>query len=114
MLALRKEDLKMKYKGYIVPTTEPHENEMYVPNLDIYFTTPNQYGVSWLRFGESSDIPSIIREQPHLAFDVDSIDEAIEGKEVLVGPVEPKDMGVRTAVIVEDGVLIEFVEDIKD
>ena len=28
--------MKMKYKGYIVPTTEPHENEMHVPDLDIY------------------------------------------------------------------------------
>ena len=70
--------------------------------------------MSWLRFGEKSEMPSIIREQPHLTFDVDSIDEAIEGKEVLIGPVEPKGMGVRTAVIVEDGVLIEFVEQMKD
>jgi hypothetical protein len=38
----------MKYKGYFVPTTAPHENEVHVPNLDIYFTPPNQYGVSWL------------------------------------------------------------------
>jgi hypothetical protein len=106
--------MKMKYKGYIVPTTEPHENEMHVPDLDIYLTIPNQYGVSWLRFGEKSEMPSIIREQPHLTFDVDSIDEAIEGKEVLIGPVEPKGMGVRTAVIVEDGILIEFVEQMKD
>lgn len=104
----------MKYKGYFVPTTEPHENEVHVPNIDIYFTTPNQYGVSFLRFGEKSEIPSILREQPHLAFDVESIDKAIEGKEVLVGPVSPKGMGVITAVIVEDGVLIEFVEEIKD
>jgi hypothetical protein len=103
----------MKYKGYFVPTAEPHENEVHVPNIDIYFTTPNQYGVSWLRFGEKSEMPSIIREQPHLTFDVDSIDEAIEGKKVLVGPVRPKGMDVITAVIVEDGVLIEFVEEIK-
>ena len=106
--------MKMKYKGYFVPTTEPHENEVYVPDLDIYFTTPNQYGVIWLRFGEKSEMPSILREQPHLAFDVDSIDEAIEGKEVLVGPVEPKGIGVKTAVIIEDDILIEFVEVMKD
>ncbi len=104
----------MKYKGYIIPTNALHENEMHVPDLDIYFTAPNQYGVSWLRFGDKSEIPSILREQPHLAFDVDSVDEAIKGKEVVVGPVEPKGMGVRTAVIVEDDALIEFVEVIKD
>jgi hypothetical protein len=38
----------MKYKGYFVPTIELHENEVHVPNIDIYFTPPNQYGVSWL------------------------------------------------------------------
>ena len=72
-----------------------------------YETSP--YGVEWMRFEEDSPIPELVRRVPHVAFEVDDIEHAIEGQEVLIAPNSPAD-GVRVAFIVHNGAPVEFLE----
>jgi hypothetical protein len=67
------------------------------------------YGIEWMRFEEGSPVHELIRRVPHLAFVVDDLDAALEGREVLTPPNEPSG-GVRVAMIVENGAPVELME----
>ncbi len=49
------------------------------------------------------------KEIPHVAFEVDDIEEAIKGKEVIIKPNSPSE-GVIVAFIVENGAPVEFIQ----
>ena len=72
-----------------------------------YQTSP--YGVEWMRFEPDSPLPAPIQSLPHIAFEVDDLDAALEGKQVLVPPGSPS-AGVRAAMFVDNGALIELIE----
>jgi hypothetical protein len=67
------------------------------------------YGIEWMRFEPDSPLPPLVRTVPHVAFEVDDLDEALEGKVVLSPPGAPS-AGVRAAMIVDDGCPIELIE----
>lgn len=51
----------------------------------------------------------LLQTVPHVAFKVDSIDEAIIGKKILLEPYYPFDR-FRVAIVEVDGAPIEFIE----
>jgi hypothetical protein len=55
----------------------------------------------------SDNTPS--RTVPHVAFEVDDLEAALEGKEILIPPNCPSE-GVRVAMIVDNGALVELLE----
>ena len=67
------------------------------------------YGIERMRFEEGSPIPEIIRTVPHLAFEVDNLEEALQGKEILTPPNSPSD-GVVVAMIIHNGAPIELLQ----
>ncbi len=67
------------------------------------------YGIEWMRFDDDSPISELVRTVPHLAFEVDQLESALQGKEVLVGPESLGD-GIRMAMIIDDGAPIELLE----
>ncbi len=68
----------------------------------------SDYGVEWLRFEPDSPLPELVKTVAHVAFVVDDIEKAIEGKDVLIEPNSPSP-GVVVAFIVENGAPIEFL-----
>jgi hypothetical protein len=78
--------------------------KMYVSGFE-----SSPYGIEWMRFEEGSPIPEIIRTVPHLAFEVDSLKEALQGKEILTPPNSPSD-GVMVAMILDHGAPIELLQ----
>ena len=69
----------------------------------------SEFGIEWMRFEKDSPISEIIKRIPHIAFEVDNLDSAIEGKELL-GEVSSPAKGIRVAMIIENGVPVEFLE----
>ena len=67
------------------------------------------YGIEWMRFEEGSPIPEIIRTVPHLAFEVDDLEAALQGKEILTPPNSPSE-GVVVAMIIHSGAPIELLQ----
>ena len=55
-------------------------------------------------------LPPLVQTVPHVAFRVDDLEAALEGKEVLITPNSPSP-GIRVAFIVENGAPVEFLED---
>ncbi|KPK08820.1 MAG: hypothetical protein AMS20_01460 [Gemmatimonas sp. SG8_28] len=94
-----------------MPTTEQREDEQYLPELGMYVSgfATSPYGVEWMRFDRDSPVSEIIQRMPHLAFEVDDLEAALEGKELL-GPLSSPSEGVRVAMIMHHGMPIELLQ----
>ena len=62
-----------------------------------------------MRFDPHCQVPEIVKTLPHLAFAVDSLDTALDGKRILIPPNSPSP-GVRVAFILDEGAPIELLE----
>ncbi len=94
-----------------IPYTDPRPGELHVPHLKIFVSgfEDSPYGVQWMRFERGCELPDLVRTVPHVAFEVDDLDAAIVGKDVLTPPNSPSE-GVRVAMIAHDGAPIELIE----
>ena len=94
------EKSELIYHHLGIPTREKRKNEIYFPHLKLSCVPGlnNAYGVEWTRFDEDADYPDIVKEYAHVAFEVDNLEKAIEGEQVIV---EPREImaGVRAAFI---------------
>jgi len=92
-------------------TTEKKPNETYVAATKVWVTgiAAHPYRVEWLRFEPDTPVQSPVRDQPHVAFRVDSIAAAAKGLKVLI---EPFDAGIAKVGFyqTEDGAVVEFME----
>src|SRR6185295_10412804 len=100
-----------RYHHIGIPHTQPRAREHHVAHLGVHVagfeTSP--YGIEWIRFEPHCQVPEIVRVVPHIAFAVDDLDEALEGREILIAPNEPS-AGVRVAFILDDGAPVELLE----
>jgi hypothetical protein len=100
-----------KYHHIGIPTTDPKPGERYLERFKTFIQgyETSDYGVEWMRFEPGAPVPELVRTVPHVAFEVDNLQAAIEGKEILIPPNSPSS-GVTVAFIVENGAPIEFLE----
>jgi len=101
----------MRYHHMGIPTAEQKPNERYLEEYKMYVSgfDTSEFGIEWMRFENDSPVSDIIQKIPHIAFEVDNLDTAIEGKELLGEIGSPSD-GIRVAMILENGVPVEFLE----
>ncbi|MBU2713976.1 hypothetical protein [Zooshikella harenae] len=101
----------MKYHHLGIPTKKEIPDEKYLPHLKMYVSGygKNEYGIEWVRYDEDADFPDIVKELPHVAFEVDDLKAAIEGKNVIIKPNSPSP-GVLVAFIEENGAPVEFIQ----
>jgi len=93
-----------------IPTTSKRPDEKYIPHLKMYVSgfETSPYGVEWMRFETDSPVNELIQSVPHIAFMVEDLDEALEGKEVISSPDKPS-KGVRVAMIKHNGAPVELI-----
>ncbi len=101
----------LHYHHIGIPTTTPRQGETYLSEFGVYVSgyESSPYGVEWMRFEADSPLPELVKTVPHVAFQVDDLERALEGKQVLIAPNSPSP-GVRVAFIVDNGAPIEFLE----
>ena len=101
----------LKYHHIGIPTEILRTNEIYFKEYKMYISgyEESPYGVEWMRFEPDSPLPELVKTVPHVAFEVDNLDAAIQGKEVLIPPNSPS-KGILVAFIVDNGTPIEFIE----
>jgi hypothetical protein len=100
-----------RYHHVGIPTTKSLPGERYVPRIKTFIVghENSEFGVEWMRFDDDALVPDLVRRVPHVAFEVDSLDSELRGREVLIAPNSPSE-GVRVAFIVENGAPIELME----
>jgi hypothetical protein len=95
-------------------TEEQKDGESWVEATRVWVTNPRAHpcNVEWLRFELDSPVTGRLRTDPHVAYRVDDIREALAGYEVLAEPFhpapDPSFLTVAFALI--DGAVIEFME----
>jgi len=101
----------MRYHHLGVPTTEAREDEYFLPDFGMHVTgyENNPFRIEWMRFEEDSPLPELVKTLPHIAFQVEDLEAAVEGYELLIPPNSPSE-GVRVAFVVHDGAPVEFLE----
>ena len=62
-----------------------------------------------MRFEPDCEIHELIKQVPHVAFEVDDIEQAIGGFKVIY-PISSPSKGVRSVMIEHDGAPIELIE----
>ena len=102
--------LGWRYHHIGVPTDIPRHDEKYIAQYKMYVSgfSSSPYGVEWMRFEPGSPLPEIIRTVPHVAFEVDDLDAALQGREIIFPPDSPS-VGVRSAMIVHNGAPVELI-----
>lgn len=100
-----------KINHFGVPTSVKQENENYAEAMKLYLTdfTQSENKIEFLRFEEGSPMPELLQKVPHIAYEVTSIKEEMEGAEVLLEPFVVSDE-LTCAFIVEEGIPIELME----
>jgi hypothetical protein len=100
-----------RYHHLGIPTAIPHPDEVYLEQFKLYVSgfSTSPYGIEWMRFEPDSPVDDLIKTVPHIAFEVDDLEAAIVGKQLLTPANSPSE-GVRAAMIIHNGAPIELIE----
>jgi hypothetical protein len=100
-----------RYHHIGIPTTIRMPNERYLEKFGLYVSgfETSPYGIEWMRYEPWSPVAEIIKTVPHIAFEVDDLEAALAGKEILTPPNSPSD-GVRVAMILHNGAPVELIQ----
>lgn len=102
----------MEFSHIGIPTTEPKEGEVFVEATRVWITNfaNHPFHIEWLRFETDSPVTGPVRESPHVAYRVDSIEGSSRGMRVLLEPFIPME-GLRVAFFAsDDGAVVELME----
>jgi hypothetical protein len=100
-----------RYHHLGIPTQTARPGEEYLAELKMHVSgfESSPYGVQWMRFDADAPYPEIVKSVPHVAFEVDDLAAALEGKEILIHPNCPGE-GITVAFILDDGAPVELLE----
>ena len=101
----------MQFDHIGIVTTEKKPDEIFIEPTRVWITDfqKHPYRVEWLRYEPDTPVTGPVREMPHVAYRVKSIEEAAQGMKVLL---EPFDAGIAVVGFyqTDDGAVVEFME----
>lgn len=103
--------LGWRYHHLGIPTTEPRPGERYLKDLKMHVSgfETSPFGIEWMRFDADCPIHTLIQTVPHIAFEVDDLEKALQGRSLL-GEISSPMAGIRAAMIVDNGAPVELIE----
>ncbi len=101
----------MKFNHIGIPTTERFTGEIDIPHLKITVSdhTNNPFGIQWMRYWEDAPYPDIVKTIPHVAFEVDDLEDSIKNQKIVIAPNSPSP-GVVVAIIEVNGAPVELMQ----
>jgi hypothetical protein len=102
---------KRQYHHLGLVATQPMEGEYHIENWKVSLTPydDSEFHLQWCRYHDGCPLPELVKTVPHVAFIVDDLDQALEGKKVIYGPFCPIE-NWRVAFIEECGAPVELIE----
>lgn len=87
------------------------EGEIDLPHLQMTVSdhTRNPFGIQWQRYWKGAPYPELVKAVPHVAFEVEDLEQALKGHEVIIAPNSPSP-GVLVAFIEVEGAPVELLE----
>jgi len=101
----------MKFNHIGIPTTANFEGEIDLPDLKMTVSDHenNPFGIQWQRYWEDAPYPDLVKLVPHVAFEVDDLESALIGQNIIIQPNSPSD-GVVVAFIEVNGAPVELMQ----
>lgn len=101
----------MKYNHVGIPTTAKFDGEIPLPHLQVTVSDHqnNPFGIQWQRYWEDAPYPELVKTVPHVAFEVDDLEEAIRDQKVIIAANSPS-RGVLVAMIEVNGAPVELMQ----
>jgi virulence-associated protein VagC len=101
----------MKFDHIGIPTHERFAGEIPLPHLKITVSDHqnNPFGIQWQRYWDDAPYPELVKTVPHVAFEVDDLEVALEGRNVIIEPNSPSD-GVVVAFVEVNGAPVELMQ----
>lgn len=101
----------MRYHHIGYPVTKRVPGEVHLKDLKIFASGygKNPFGIERIRFEKDAPYPEIVKTLPHIAFEVDDLQEAIKNQTILIQPNSPSP-GILVAFIEVDGVPVELLQ----
>ncbi|MEL6259463.1 MAG: hypothetical protein AAFR12_00220 [Cyanobacteria bacterium J06626_6] len=101
----------MKYNHLGIPTTARFKGEIDLPYLKMTGSDHenNPFGLQWQRYWENAPYPELVKTFPHIAFEVENLQDAIQGQKVIIEPNSPS-AGLLVAFIEINGAPIELMQ----
>jgi len=102
---------RLKYHHLGIPTNESIKGEIYIKAYNCYHYgyENSEYGIEYMRYEKNCPLPEIVKTKPHIAFEVDNVNEYIKGKKVIIEPNSPSEGNI-VAFIEEEGMPIELIQ----
>ncbi len=100
-----------KFNHVGIPTTVEHADETFNSEIGLYTTdfAQSENKIEWLRFLEDSPMPEELKNTAHVAYEVDDLAAAMEGKRVLLEPFNVGD-SLKVAFVMEDEAPVELMQ----
>lgn len=100
--------MKYMHTGMIVGEKLP--NMVFVEPLKVWITDASQdkYSIEFLYFEPDSPMAAAIQEQPHVAYQVEDIDAALEGKAILWNKMDIGNAYI--AFVYDNDTVVEFYQ----
>ena len=101
----------MKFNHIGIPTQQPFPGEHDLPHLKMTVSDhkANPFGIQWQRYWPDAPYPELVKTIPHVAFEVDDIEQALKGQKVIIEPNSPSE-GLIVAFIEVNGAPVELME----
>jgi hypothetical protein len=103
--------MNYKFSHVGIPTEEEKNWDGFYEPGKIHYTEfeKDEFNIEWIKCDHDSNMPEMFQKLTHIAYQVDNIEEALNGKEILVNTYSPAD-GLRIAFIKHEGYPIELME----
>jgi hypothetical protein len=97
-----------------IPAPEKRDGMRFLESKRLWLTSPadHPYRVEWLWYEDGSPEAELVRTRPHVAYRVDSLEEAMAGQQVVADPFDVFGE-VRVGFIEVDGAPVEFVQPLR-
>lgn len=101
----------MKYHHIGIPTSGRFDGEIDLPHLKMTVSdhSDNLFGIQWQRYWDDAPYPDLVKTVPHVAFQVDDMQAALNGHKVIIAPNSPSP-GVMVAFIEVNGAPVELLQ----
>jgi hypothetical protein len=102
-----------RYHHIGIPTNKIFEGERYIAQFKFYISgfDSSPFGIEWMRFDKDSPVNDLIKNVPHIAFEVNDLNFELtsRGFNIITPPNSPRE-GIRVAMIEHNGAPIELIE----
>jgi hypothetical protein len=95
-----------------VPTTEAKEGAVWLEEDGVWITSPRAHplNVEWVRYAPDSRMHAKLQSGFHVAYRVDDLGKALEGREVIVPPQDVGDGFMTVAFVDVEGLVVELIQ----